>query len=104
MNGRQAAQAVHDLCIERQHNRSPVNPKEFVLCERCRDVMNRLEKIGAEERPPLSTASVHLVLNADGGLYGTSLVEESAHTIARERGGLVVSWPVSADYREGEAS
>jgi hypothetical protein len=55
--------------------------------------------------PPLSTVTVHFVVDGTGGNVGSDLVstyrdEEAAHRHAREIRGFVVSWPVSADYRE----
>jgi hypothetical protein len=102
MNGKQAAQAVADHCREMRHETSRVNPKEPVLCERYREIMARLEKLGAEERPPLSTVTVHFVLRGDGHFVYT-LDEAEANSLARDTKGMVVSWPVSADYRETES-
>lgn len=102
MNGRQAAKAVHDLCIEREHNRSPVNRDQFMLCERCRDVMNRLEQLGAEERPPLSTVTVHFAVDPLTGSVTARMDEVEAIAAATEVKGVVVSWPVSTDCRGGD--
>jgi hypothetical protein len=103
MNGKQAAQAVADHCRTQRHQVSSVNPAEPVLCEHCRGVMAHLEKVGAEERPPLSTASVHFVVDPATGRVGAKMDDVEAAEAAQAVKGVVVSWPVSADYREEKA-
>lgn len=99
MNGNQAADIVERMCLDAGHATSSGPSPAPTVCPYHRRVATRLRNLQRDERPPLSTASVYLVVNPAQGLYATLLDETIANEQARAIKGVVAALPVSNDFR-----
>lgn len=100
MNGFVAAKIVEQMCLNAGHATSSGPKPAPAVCGHCHKVAVWLREAERDERPPLSTASVHLVVSPANGLYAALLDETIAIEQARAVKGVVASLPVSSDCRE----
>lgn len=99
MTGNEAAAIVEQLCLEKGHAHSVAPGNAPRVCGHCSTVMNRLRAKHKEDQPTPPPVLVHFVIDPQSGLQATMLDEAKSSAKAQAIQGLVVSMPVSADWR-----
>lgn len=100
VTGNEAAKVIADLCKRKRHLASPVNRNEYLVCPECREIQDELRAKDRGQRTPLSTVSVHFVIDPATGRVGAKMDEVEAIEAAKQVKGVVVSWPVTTDSRD----
>lgn len=99
MTGNEAAEIVERHCLKAGHAIGAGPKPQPTVCAHCHMVAVQLRAKHRDEQPPVITTSVHFVIDPSTGRVGAKLDEVEAVAAARKIKGLVVSWPVSGDYR-----
>lgn len=97
MTGNEAAEIVREACLRKRHTVGRFD--EPLVCEHCREVAERLRDRHREEPVPPALL-VHIAVDVESGRVVAFTDEAEAVAAARKRNGVVVSMPVSSDWRE----
>lgn len=100
MTGLEAAEIVRQMCLAAGHSESWGPGREPLVCGHCAAVAHRLKDLHREQNPVPPAVLVHFVVDVNGtGKSLAYLDEPEAIAVARKRRGVVVSVPVSSDWR-----
>jgi hypothetical protein len=91
---------ISDLCLEREHAHTRFGKTEPIVCTDCGVLINRLKGMYRDDNPTPPAVLVHFVINPEPGTSpATTLNEVEAIEYARRFKTVVVSMPVSSDWR-----
>lgn len=90
---------ISDLCVERKHAYTRFGKAEPNVCADCTVIINRLRDMYRDDNPTPPAVLVHFVINLESGKPLAMLDEETAVQLARRHKTMVVSMPVSVDFR-----